>query len=363
MIRSRATLPAALGALFLGLVLLPGVASRAEPVNPPSAIAWGAVEDGLQTGIRVVGSRSRFRRGEVLPLQLVVRNTGKEPRQLDYWGPSTWSFTLEPGQKIAIRAIGEETGYAHLGAAPLAPSAMEELPSTGPAAILRETAWKGAETDFSIPTLRLSPGTYHVSAPRPIRGHGEGTELRRDLLPTGSLEIEILPEPPAESPNVNLYRIAWGQPADGLQAGLALENPNGPRRLDETATFNLYLRNRGQASVKLEHTRLLDLDYAPTVRDAAGQPVPVRRVWLSGLRDSMERSLRPGERALIAHPQLEPLAENTEPPGLVPTFLATPGPYRISQSFLYQPPGRRSDTRHLQSGELQVRVLPRRAGE
>jgi hypothetical protein len=357
---ARTTLPATLGAVLLGLALLPGAGPLAEPVNPPTSTAWGPSEDGLQTGIRLLGNRHRFRRGEVLPLRLLVRNTGREQRQLDFWGPTAWNFRLENAREIAIRATGEQTGYAHLGLLPLPPGDETELPGAGPAVILRDAAWKGDETDFSIPTLRLSPGTYRIRAPRPFRGHGKGSELRRDLLPTGSLEIEILPEPPAESRDVDLYRIAWGQAGEGLQAGLALNSPAEPLHVDETATFNLYLRNRGKVPATLEHTRLRDLDYVPTVGDAAGQPVSVHHIWVSGLLDRMERTLKPAARMLIAHPQLEARAENAEPLGLVPAFLAAPGPYRVRQSFFYQPPDQRSASRHLESGELQVRVLPQR---
>jgi hypothetical protein len=318
--------------------------------------AWGPVEDGLQTGFRLSGGRTVFRRGEVLSAQVVLRNVLKTSRQLDSWSPTAWSFEVADGKRILARAVSEEIGYTFTTVLVLPAGAEDVLPEAGPRALLRENGWKGDEQDFSIPTLRLAPGKYRISTPRPFRSHGSGIEQRKDLLPSGAIEITILPDPPQESREVAGYRIAWGKPENGLQAGLALYQPTRVNEPGDEVTWNLYLRNEAPKPQLIQFTRQNNLDYLPTVHAAAGERAEVNHIGISGYRGQEEQTLKPGERIILAHPQMKLRAQPDEAIGVVPSFLATVGVYRVSHSFFFKSPNAAKPLPRLETGEVALAV-------
>ena len=71
------------GLWILLLVTTCSIASADPTVSP--AVAWGPARDGLQAGVSVREGKRTFRAGELLTVQLQVRNTGTQPRPLTYF--------------------------------------------------------------------------------------------------------------------------------------------------------------------------------------------------------------------------------------------------------------------------------------
>jgi hypothetical protein len=164
------------------------VGDKKDRVVPAENLLWGKEVKGLQAGIGVRGDRKNYQIGEEVPLEVRVRNVGKEPVKISYssarllhsrpevedaagkrvTGAGDVRLVMPPAPRYYIPVVegvlkpGEEMAFG-LVQLKLAPATAEGLVRT--------------------PELRATPGEYSVSYTVPL-----GT----DLSPTtGQLKLVV----------------------------------------------------------------------------------------------------------------------------------------------------------------------------
>ena len=108
-------------------------AEQEKTKEEKNAVAWGKAVKGLQAGLRFSTPKSKYAVGEVVPLELVGRNTSDEG--IVFLEPSAFLGAVEGKNELVLRPVG--TGKRSETTTKLAP---------------------GKETVFVISLLLLSPG-------------------------------------------------------------------------------------------------------------------------------------------------------------------------------------------------------------
>jgi len=307
--------------------------SRAASPSPPATM-WGETRAGLQAGIRIPSGGLTVHQGEPLRAELLIRNVTAESIQLDSLAPSAWTVK-RAGSRLVLEADTSNPGALTSNTVILTAheEALANMPP--PALIVREPGWKGDRTDFSVPTITLEPGTYTLSAVNLQML----SDQRKDPkgVSTGTVEITVLRGPAiANSPALAPFRIAWGEPKEGLQLGSAFLLGRTDYRMGDVVPFTLHARNTLKQPKQFRSWNYPISDYSPEVVDQAGNRVRVDVVRLSILPFARDRSLMPGEALAVALPWLE-LAppSRTDNKSITPSMPAVPGKYRLSHHTLF----------------------------
>jgi len=307
--------------------------SRATSPAPPATV-WGETRAGLQAGIRIPQGRLTVRQGEPLRAELRLRNVTGESIQLDSLAPAAWTVKRD-GNRLILETASSNAGVITSNVVILT-AREESLANTPPAVlIVREPGWKGDHTDFSVPTVSLEPGTYQLSAANLLVLSDQGKDPKG--VTTGSIEITVLREPAvANSPALAPFRIAWGEPKEGLQLGSSFVLGRTGYRVGDVVPFTLHARNTLEQPKQFRSWNYPVSDYSPEVVDRAGDRVHVDVVRLTTFPFAQDRSLMPGEAIVVAHPQLQ-LAppSRVENKSITPSMPAVPGKYRLSHHTIF----------------------------
>jgi len=347
------SLTALMALLSAGLCLPSGATAPAPP-----ATMWGEARAGLQAGIRMADGRLTIRQGEPLRAELWLRNVTGESIQLDSLAPAAWTVKRQ-GNRLSLET--------HPSGAPSFPSntiiltAREESPANTPPPvfIVREPGWKGDRTDFSVPTVNLEPGTYKLSADNLMALSNQEKDPKG--VTTGTVEITVLREPAiANSPALAPFRIAWGEPKDGLQLGSSYVLGRTSYRVGDMVPFTLHARNTGVQPKGFRSWSYPVCDYTPEVTDQAGDRVQVDVVRLTTFIPAQDRSLMPGEATVVAHPWLK-LAPPTRVANrdITPSMPAVPGKYRMSHHTIFGLTQGPEGFTNFRTGELAMEITER----
>jgi hypothetical protein len=153
-------------------------ARAADPGATETAVAWGKPVKDIQAGLRCPTPRLAL--GEVLSLEVVVRNTGAQSVKVPHVQPSAFLAAVE-GQQLILRPVGIGDGFGVTR--DLAPG--EEM-AFGVSLLLlppRPAVSPGR------PWVEITPGNYRVSSPSVLLWR-DGNDGK---LATGSVELEVLP--------------------------------------------------------------------------------------------------------------------------------------------------------------------------
>ena len=349
--------PALAAAALIVRAAVTGPSRAAAP--DPTPIAWGEVKNGLQAGVRIPAGRIALRQGEPLRAEVVIRNTTGKSIQVDHWGPALWTAERS-GDRITLRLGTSEAGFAAMNATILGAGEQMDAPTVPPVAIIREPDWKGDPTDFSVPTLRLPAGTYQLSVQSALRADTSDAGEKRGRLPTGMVEFRVLRDAVVtNSISLTPYRIAWGEVKDGLQLGSSFAEGRTSYQVEEVIPFNLHVRNTTEQPKTLRHWTYPASDYSPEVTDTTGNRVNVDVVRFTIPPGAFDRTVKPHEAMIVAHPKLElaPPSKFTNN-SVIPTMTTVPGKYRLRHHTIFGLTQGPDGFTSFQSGELAMEVPP-----
>lgn len=177
----------------------------------------------------------------------------------------------------------------------------------------------------------------------------------REPLPKAGRLTEPIPEAKV---NVGDY-IAWGEPAHGLQAGIAFRRGDQETyEIGQSVTFVVYLRNVSDKKIDLSHIEPLFEEWMPVVVDPEGRRLAVAHGPIPlGMVPITQRSLEAGRRIILGYPwfRVRPLGWRGEVLG--PTCCAEPGRYKVGFSGL---PLRMDDGKDISLGTKQVELSIRK---
>jgi hypothetical protein len=163
---------------------------------------------------------------------------------------------------------------------------------------------------------------YSTAAPSP----------RASALRKGEVGFAVTAEDVAGPDNAPTGTgIAWGAPKDGLRLGIGYQDGGPRRRIGETVTLSVYLRNVSDHSVTT--SRLSNGDpLEPTVLDAGGRVLGVEGVDTTNWPVTSSLVLAPGEVVVLSATGLALRDAWTRPELGASVLVAKPGRYTIRQS-------------------------------
>lgn len=169
--------------------------------------------------------------------------------------------------------------------------------------------------------------------------------------PTRAGDPAVLLQGTPESPKINPHqrrllsndkapleqdRIAWGEAAHGLQAGIAYRRGDQETyEVGQSVTFVIYLRNVSDKAIRLSHIEPLLEEGMPVVRDADGRHLAVASGPINfGVVPILQRSVEAGQRIALGYPwfRIRPLGWRGDIIG--PTCCAAPGRYQVGYTSL-----------------------------
>jgi hypothetical protein len=113
---------------------------------------------------------------------------------------------------------------------------------------------------------------------------------------------QTLPQPDAPT-KAEFEAILWGDPVEGLQAGLSIKNRQKHYVEGERVSLSLYIRNVSGHALTVAY----DVNFAetpPVVVDKNRKEMPISRVTLGGLPSVLIQTIKAGETLLVWHPGL-----------------------------------------------------------
>jgi RNA polymerase sigma factor (sigma-70 family) len=176
--------------------------ARPKPAAPDPereiTTAWGKEDHGLQAGIRFPAGKTMFRVGETLSFEVVIRNISANRIHFFYLSPSSWTAQLRPGRQLVLAPLLEVDGDGPHPHTPIIEAGKEW--QAKPNLISVRTRLSKAGTAGG-PRLTIAPGKYQVFCPN-ILLRWEKDQTPRQL-PTGFLNLEILPAGKSDPPKSN----------------------------------------------------------------------------------------------------------------------------------------------------------------
>ena len=291
-------------------------------------IAWGRSSGGLQAGIGFAEKRSRYTIGEILEVNVYVRNAG--------YRPTTFSWQSAPQFSHSSLILPTLTG----------PGGKEQVFSGGgpiEKPIRSQTLQPGEMVPVSRTLLALEPmeGGYFGFSMEPMVSIAQGRHrLRQEVnvmqegqnltLSSGELEFDAAS---------SVGRASWGAAIGGLQAGLSFVGERRGFAIGETIKMDLYWRNAGNKDLSVCYAEFHDFDHVPNVFNAKGERMALSHNAPRIFPIKRTRILKPGETVRIGSVNcvLASVTKEGREGGEYPTLEALPGKYRISQYTIVQP--------------------------
>lgn len=303
-------------------------------------IAWGSPSHGLVAGLRAPNNRQKYRFGETIEMDYIVRNSET--------APITFSHEEVPGVMGVIsdiRDANNKSAYTIGLPVPHTSGRRSVTLLPGEMAIIGQTRMGVAapgkpsfeDLDPGSKATNLvaaGPGNYHLRHLDTLRLVVDGADSAEVTLYTGYLPLQIVHD---------LEPISWGNTVNGLRAGLARHGADARSvTYDDWTQGNriytdLYVNNTTGKSVTIHYIGNDDKFYLPELTNARGQVVSPD--WRNGtveLKLEETRTLLPFETVCIAHPfftidsrhfsaarsNLNELSEGT-------WFVGSPGAYSV----------------------------------
>jgi uncharacterized protein (TIGR03067 family) len=299
--------------------------------------AWGEAVDGIQAG--VTASKHDFHMGETATFTVKLRNVSEAPITASYGSgvPGLTKPGVTPAANAKPRVVmpPEPRVYHPTLSRSLKPGEVFELGK----ARLHVQAASGAG-GVEVPTLVATPGKYQVAYPAIAFAGTAGPD--KVWATTGKVEIEVHA---ATKPAEKAEAVSWGEPVDGLQAGLAYPaHGKHAYGLGEQVTFVVWLRNVGGRKATVSFWSPPGDDAGPIVvgkdrkpRQAYpevagkdGKPAKVIPPPVWGYSPHvLERLLEPGQVTELGRPTFWLVGGNPSRRVSRPTLVAAPGSYRV----------------------------------
>ena len=312
-------------------------------------IIWGKPLDGLRVGVEIGSGKTTYRHGEVLGIRIHLQNSGDGPVKLALKSPRNWHPNLSTGGLITLNSTAGDS--------------RETLLDPG-----QSTLVEGSEAEFVIlapgtapekgrKALQLAAGEYRLRVTTPLwtqdlNNANSATGLR--AVP-GPVTLKVLGEPlriltgktvrfrrgqglmraldpdngnPKDAP-ISRTEPAWGEPVNGIQAGIRFSAPGSVISLGASVKTELLIRNVTELPLTVTYPAYASYDYYPTVKNAKGERANVQSTFVSGLRAMASDTLAPGEAIVIGEPAMEIHLKPRAGQGFNTVLEAEPGSYRV----------------------------------
>ena len=331
---------------------------------------WGPPTRGLRC--RWVQARRAYPAGALATIRLEVQNISDQPAFLECQSGSTWcvgyigkkadnggilpEFSVALGKGARLATYREVKGELGFGINPQSRGPFG--PDDPVPAWYRLNASATMTLVWQYPYVLADEGTVTFDSILNRSDPGGGRiylKEQRDLntLRCPSLEINVT----AGDPNAkHAYDIAWGAASDGLQAGISYEFGRRPVPLGKLAALNIRIRNTSNKAIKLTYSQTGYRDNPPEVRDAAGQPLPVR---MPAGEDypHMTIEIPPGQMIGLDNASFTVLPNGEDAEKFKgPTLRASPGRYTVTKVFRYNTDEGKELNKQLTAGPIEVEV-------
>jgi hypothetical protein len=324
------------------LILLGGDVASAQnaPKAAPVKVAesgWGEPKDGLRIGLFLENQGRVFRYGDILTFALRVRNVGETDFECMIRAANQSTFSLAAGNQLRREGLfGDPMPFR------LVPGQEADIPG-GKFAVrllpLGDKAPPGIAGVDATP-IALLPGKYTFECAYPIwmADADDSSRATAHRAKPGTLSFTLLPDPGKSRVRPPLLRdndqptVTWGETVNGLQSGIApaREARIGNRPNDKIAV-EYWVRNTTDKTLALSYPNL-GRDSHPNITREDGSHVPINMVYSTGLREMMQRTLKPGESLVIgtSSVRLLPVGKQKDEGDFSPTMTAEPGKYNAS---------------------------------
>jgi beta-lactamase regulating signal transducer with metallopeptidase domain len=263
----------------------PRLAVAAPPEEEQPAIVWGPVVNGLQAGLRLVGAKGIYTRGEQIWQEAYLRNNSANEVSIQtiggYESQGAPLITNAKGARVKVLQ------YFGMGLMWVKTTAVHpgEIAQVGRFAVAFQDALRSHEVAPGLsseaeeaPLALAGPGAYRLAQElRPLDAAGKPQTM---TVPTGAIPIRIGNDPPVEIrlTDHNHYTdlatapIAWGPVHSGLQVGLFILGSRSEFYIGERVRMAVVLRNVTKTPISFWHQTAFALMETPRLTDAAGKP-------------------------------------------------------------------------------------------
>ncbi|MCW3095122.1 MAG: hypothetical protein JWL77_740 [Chthonomonadaceae bacterium] len=266
----------------------PRLAVAAPPEEEPPVIVWGPTVNGLQAGLRLVGAKGVYTRGEAIWQEAYLRNNSANEVSIQtiggYESQGAALITNAKGAHVKVlRYFG--MGLMWVKTTPVRPG---EIARVGRFAVAFQDALRPHEVapglSFSaeeVPIALAGPGAYMLAQElSPLDATGKPL---KKTVPTGAVPIRINDLAPQEIrltdhnhfEDLATAPIAWGPVRSGLQTGLFLLESKQEFYIGERVRMAVVIRNVSKTPIPFWHQTSFALMEAPHVSDVAGRSVNV----------------------------------------------------------------------------------------
>lgn len=281
----------------------PDKGARAKPPEGE----WGPAVHGVQARLVLTEAPREFRTGEVLSLDLSLRNTTEKPVAIWLRNPLEWQWSQAEG-KIALHAGDKPVvrGDWHTSFE-LKPGETRLVPRKKPRVLIQSSDWKGQANAYNLPILTLAPAEYQVAA-TDVHVLKVAADKGSEPMPlaTGNLSIQVLSEAgsrervPARITE-SLVKISWGEPVKGLQAGIAWASDD---ELSNGDSCELFLRNASERELACNYISPPYDSWFMFGSDRSGNVYPPGKRFLEGAFPTGSATLKPGEMKRFSTPHV-----------------------------------------------------------
>lgn len=261
---------------------------------------------GITARLAIVG-HSQVRQGEVVALDIFVRNTTDREQTCHLRPTPEWRWTVNDGVitfDAIQRPIRRTDGF--ITTVELKPGEEKRVLRKRVRLLIQPAGWNDAETQYNVDVLPLSRGKYKlkasdISAALPavnVMGFAPA------LLSAEAVDLAVIKLDEARAPTTrrtvtaDLVTIAWGKPQRGLQAGVAWATDDvNDNEMDSKEVF---IRNTADRELTFEFVQPA-FGGLRQFRIDKNEP-PGKDRGPRGFAAYRTVTLKPGETTLIATP-------------------------------------------------------------
>jgi hypothetical protein len=353
--------------VFVAVLSSSSVLHSTTSSSDESGLGWGRERDGIRARLILEGGQGfperptlprRYLIGDSLTAKLALKNVGPVRRAFKIKGFRGWTVSISHG---AITLDPDQSDPVQIDLAP-----GQERVFDGPTLHL-----KPVTSPAGPPELPIVPGSYTVRCPLPFwipDDADPNTSTGFNALP-GTIPIEIMPQhngrngdltplSALSSKHASRPDISWGEPANGLAAGLRSTVGKRTFAADESVKNELVVKNVSDVPLTFSFSEFKEYDWHPVVTNQRGEGVQPEAIFVGGWRNQKSVTLKPGEVIAIGYPVLDINPADPTPQFHRPRLKALPGRYTEYFIVSVKPDGPPTSRVHLAlvSGKLPLEV-------
>ena len=259
--------------------------------RPLDSVVWDKPRRGWQAGAKLLSTSDQFKVGDSIVIQYLLKNVTTERRTFVLHQIESTRPTLGGDNRISLNISGNsENRHQH---------------TLAPGAVMEKRQYRVA-----FNTQGMLPGVYTLDSrsvflevkkdePNIATGIGRYIPIRIELSDPARKTFIVYSKPPlAKNPSEKIY---WGKRVGGLIVGMRL--PKGRTRWTNESRIEaeLFIRNVNRQSISLTYQVPPTDEWSMHVQTKDGEDVWLGRVWNTGIRRAVTRSLtiKPGEQVSL----------------------------------------------------------------